>query len=216
MEKHSECSMCVHHTYINNLITSEKKLFNDWKEIHKMTEEEVFLDWKVHTSSYFILKEAVIIPEELKNYWFGDYVILTVAFAKGEIHFLPYIMSVYNFDKSGVTYAYAHYNVDNALRKVKARKEYLEKYNRLTNGKFDKIINKRIIKIELDCIFLRSLNIRKYKEYKELRNEINKNKDLKMYIKDCSLKKRIKFKVKYQNYIFFKLINLIKKKEIRK
>lgn len=98
MEHHPECSMCVHNTVIHNLNETQKDVnFNSWNKEHVLTQKEVFMDWKVHTSAYFVRKEDAYRPLEFRKYWFGDYVRLTLAYTEGNVVSLPYIMSQYNY-----------------------------------------------------------------------------------------------------------------------
>ncbi len=113
MEHHPECSMCVHNTVIHNLNETQKDVnFNSWNKEHVLTQKEVFMDWKVHTSAYFVRKEDAYRPLEFRKYWFGDYVRLTLAYTEGNVVSLPYIMSQYNYGVStGALHAVDYGNV---------------------------------------------------------------------------------------------------------
>lgn len=53
MEAHPDCSMCTHNTLIHDLnAVSEDSTFNFWEREHILSEKEVFMEWKVHTSSF--------------------------------------------------------------------------------------------------------------------------------------------------------------------
>ena len=65
MEAHPECSLVCHNTIINDMGRNNSLVtFNDWKDIHSLTESDVFLGWKVHTSSYFFRNECYWVRDE--------------------------------------------------------------------------------------------------------------------------------------------------------
>ena len=69
MEHHPECSMCVHNTVIHDLNETQKDVnFNSWYKEHVLTQKEVFMDWKVHTSAFFVRKEDAYRPLEFRKY----------------------------------------------------------------------------------------------------------------------------------------------------
>lgn len=130
MEQHSDYSMCVHNTIIHDLMGEQSdelffKVHNN--EIVEMNAQQVFDDWVVHTSSYFIRNNYDIFPAWSRIYFSGDYIMLVVAYAHGKIAMLPEAMSVYNFrNENGVTHKNA--GSRDLLQKVFQRAVYLEKY----------------------------------------------------------------------------------------
>lgn len=159
MEKHPECSLCTHTTQIHNLATNKKRNNNSWREIHTLTDTEVFLQLKVHTSSYFIRKECKDWPGN--RYWFGDYLLLTWAFYRGQVVCLPKVMSIYHYNNpNGVLKSI--YNERAEINRTEMEK-YLNEFNVYTNYKYDGIIQKkyqgidfRYLERECDCIILHS------------------------------------------------------------
>jgi len=139
MEKHPECSLCTHNTRKYNLATNTKTNHNCWHQIHTLTDEEVFLQYKVHTSSYFLRKECRDWPG--KHYWFGDYMMITWAFYRGQVVSLPNVMSVHNFNNPNGVIKSIYSKQPKANRN--AIEEYLNEYNIKTNYKFDEIIKIR-------------------------------------------------------------------------
>ena len=212
METHKECSMCVHNTIIHNLLGKEKdKLFNNWNKIHKLTEEDVFFGWNVHTTSYFSRKEISITPNFAWHYWFGDYVRLTVAYNYGEVVFLPDIMSVYNFNNTqGITRIVNNMDIEKRTKKIEDRKEYLIEYNKFTGYKYKDTVEKKINEIEIEIMLIKYNHVKKYEEYRKIRKNVYSNKYFKEYYKKKSILGKIKFILKYRNYITFKIINKIK------
>lgn len=202
MEKNIDCSMCVHNTINHDLLKKKKDcLFNDWEDIHELTEREVFFDWNVHTSSYFIRKKYTDCPDYFEKYWFGDYRILTFAYYYGKIISLPDVMSIYNYNNiKGVMY-----NVD--IEKIKIRKEYLKQYNDFSKNRYKKIIDERIREIDFIVLLLEFQSGRySKKELNEKRKELLSHQYFKMYIKKLSVFGKIKFFVKIYFSRFYKMI----------
>ena len=214
MEKNQECSICTHNTVIRDLCNKEKDtLFNNWKDIHEMTEEEVFIDWKVHFSSFFIRKEADIKPEFAKKYWFGDFIKLTMAYNFGKVMVLPDIMSVYNNNNiKGITKQIYKSSIEKKIEKIEKRIKYLKDYNEFTNKKYNDIILKSISEIELEIKLEKLEYIEKRKEYYELRKSILKDEYYKEYLNKCVPKKKTKIKLITLNYLMLRLIERNKKR----
>jgi len=96
MEKHPDCALCAHNTKIHHMTKSRTRvLFNYWLRLHKLTDEEVFIGWHIHESSFFFRSRDGILPEETYKYWFGDYVLETWLSQFGYVVSLPIIMSTY-------------------------------------------------------------------------------------------------------------------------
>lgn len=216
MQNNKECSMCVHNTKIHDLSNIEKdKNFNDWSEIRELADYDIFFEWNVHTSSYFMKRECASYPKEFWKYWFGDYVYLTMAYSSGKIIFLPDVMSVYNFNnKQGITYK-NNEDVSTRISKINCRKQYLEEYNEFTKGKYEKIVSERISEIEFEILSEEILYLpSSLNKFKEKRKSIRNNKYYKKYLKQLGGIKKIKFYAKHNLYIankiYRKLKNVIK------
>lgn len=211
MENHSDCSMCVHNTVIHDLncIQPDRK-FNSWKKEHILNSKEVFMDWKVHTSAYFIKKEDAYRPIEFREYWFGDYVRLTLAYVTGNITALPYTMSQYNYGVStGALHAVDYSKIQERREQVLSRNEYLKKLNQQTNGKINKIISKRIAltELEADTLYERDIlkNSNDKNEIIEIVRKISGTEAYKKYVTTLNSIERIKEIVKYKGYVFYPL-----------
>ena len=150
MEIHPECSMCVHNTLRHDLDGKCRDFkINNWKDVHIMQEEDVFIGWNVHFSSYFIRKEFYYKPKYKKKYWFGDYITLLHAYDCGEIVCLPYIMSVYNFNNHvGITYQNTNSGYEKIRERELLRKDFLLEFDEYTCHKYTKVIARRIEEIE--------------------------------------------------------------------
>ena len=145
MESHPECTLCTHNTYWRETGHPEKnRMFNKWSQIHRLTQEEIFLQWPVHASSYFLRKEAAELPVLMKHYWMGDYTVLTWAASQSEIVSLPEAMSVYHAgNPNGVTWKNTRSGPETELQKERQRIEYLQLFDRCTGGRYHRIILKR-------------------------------------------------------------------------
>lgn len=211
MEHHPECSMCVHNTVIHNLNETQKDVnFNSWNKEHVLTQKEVFMDWKVHTSAYFVRKEDAYRPLEFRKYWFGDYVRLTLAYTEGNVVSLPYIMSQYNYGVStGALHAVDYSKLQERRTHVLSRNEYLEKLNKYTKKKFNKIIDNRIrlTKLEADTLYER--DVLKYsddkKEIIKAVKKITKMKSYRRYISGLNGAEKIKEIIRYKGYALYPL-----------
>ncbi len=218
MEKNLNCSMCVHNTYKYNLMNDNKQLFNNWDNVHILTKEDVFMGWNVHFSAYFLRKNTRVYVKEFEKYWCGDFVILCWFFYQGEIVCLPEVMSVYNYNNTqGMTYTYYMRDKKIQIDRENERIEFLKKYDALTQGKYRKIIRKRVQKTDFYNKLYESellLSDKKNKnKIKLLLKEIKGNPYYSSFLKGFSNKKRIYVKFKTSSYaslwIAFKLKRLI-------
>lgn len=208
MEKHPECSLCSHNTLIH--CVNEKKddsRFNDWTSIHKMSEREAFMEWKIHTSSFFMTRDNGYRPESTRKYWFGDYVRVTDLFLKGNIEVLPEIMSQYNYGiKSGALYSADNDKISNIRNNILQRKEYLLELKEDNKAsKYLEIINERIFVTELEAETVLENNVinsgEDYSLIRKAAKSIKQKKEFKMCLKHMPLKQKLKMQIKYQLYI---------------
>lgn len=159
MESRPNASMCVHNTLIHDLLgKSRDYCFNYWKKNKVLTEEDVFFGWNIHLSSYFIRVPFQKRYFEFSDFWFGDYIMLTYCFAKGQILYLPDVMSVYNSNNvSGFTYNNT-VDLDTTKSKEGERIKYLLKFDKFTKGHFHEIVCARISSIKLYLFMLEVIN----------------------------------------------------------
>lgn len=153
MEQNRNCVLCTHNTIRHDLQNKiEDTVFNQWKTVHRLSDNEVFVRYKVHTSSFFFKRDFLEKPDYAKKYWFGDYVRLTTAYAKGEVVCLPWVMSVYNWHNPGsVTSQHQVSGIDVLLKKISMQGEYLSEYNQVTNYQYNAAIRQKQDNIILDC-----------------------------------------------------------------
>ena len=215
MEKNQNCSMCITNTIKHNLSNNKETLFNNWKNIHKLNEEEIFMGWYVHTSSYFLRKEYAIPPVELyKKYWFGDYIKLTLAYYYGDVYCLPNVTSVYNYNNpNGMTVTiYKKNNNSKKIDKLELIKDYLNQYNKYTNFKFENIVNEKIGIMDLTIKKIKYYEVNSYKDFKIWKSSLKESKYYKSFLNRLSLKEKIKFYLRYC-YPIFLIIKKIKLRE---
>lgn len=211
MEAHPECSLCVHNTIWHDLSGARKnRPFNKWKEVHRLSDAEVFFGWYFHTSSYFIRREYFRYPREMKfQYYPGDYVMRTYLHSCGSVVALPQIMSVYNYNNpSGVVYnLYRTGDVERMGKKMLEQVSYLQEFNVFTNKRFEKTINLRIRVREFEAFakprnyIIKTTNNRR--EAVEAAKSIRSHSYFREYYSSCSLWKRLKAYYKYTGYYIY-------------
>lgn len=206
MESHSNCSLCCHNTIYHCLNKDVPDYnFNSWTDVHIMNEYEVFMQWKVHTSSFFMRKEDGYRDENTIKYWFGDYVRLTSLYLKGDIAVLPQVMSQYNYGvATGVLYNSDISKLETKKKNILQRKEYLV-YLLNKYGKCEDMINRRIKITELETATLAEQSIidttnSKKEKQKAIRSIVRK-KEFKEYLSVLRffdvIKEYVKYGIKY-------------------
>lgn len=213
MESHLECSLCVHNTIKKDLLNLEKDtLFNDWNHYHVLDEKDVFLDWKVHTSSYFFRYDSFGYEFYLPYVWCGDYAMLLYAFTRGYIIALPDVMSVYNSNnKSGITYNLR--KIENRISRNQERCNFLESFNKYTQGKYELFVNKRIcrciIAILLSRMILEMQGDSSFFSYWKARNKIINLPLYHMYFEKANVFNKLQGFLVFNSFLLLKLIKKI-------
>lgn len=210
MEMHKECSMCTHNTIIHDLNNKEKdKYFNDKKKDGFLTDEEVFMEWLVHTSSYFVRREHFKIPTYLRGFWFGDYVRLTYSYTVGKIGYIAKTMSVYNNNNNnGITQKYMQTDVSKKIDMALKRAYYLKKLKR-NCGDVSPFIDKRIRFIEYEGFMIEKGA--RIKAATSMNAAISYSREViahpcfKEYIQSMSSKGKLKILIKYKGYLLYPL-----------
>lgn len=213
MESHLECSACFHNNYCYDLLTGKTTTYNNWKEIHYLTPQEVFEEGLVHTTSHFVRREYFKKDKETNKYSFGDYVKKTNYFRFGKLAVLPQIMSVYNFNNSqGLTYIVHQTNdINKRCSEIELIIEYLNYYDKITNFKYNNEIKNKIENIDFRILEIRNIyEIKKCNSRKVYRGKIKEIKEHD-YFKNVIRKRKgiakIKALIKYNSPMWlFKLI----------
>ena len=192
MESNQQCSMCGHNTLIHCINESkEDSRFNTWNSIHVMNPKEIYMEWDIHTSSFFMRKEDGYRYEYSKKYWFGDYVRLTQLSLKGDVVVLPQIMSQYNYGvKTGALYAADNDQMINRKNNIMQREEYLQQLLKYDGA--ETILENDII----------NNNVDDYKKIRKAAKSITKKKEYKKYLSSLNFKDKVKNIVKYKMYEF--------------
>ncbi len=197
MASHPECSMVMHNTVKHDL--REKyvdKNFNNWSDIHVMTDDEIFFSWLTHTSSYFYRRKCAIVPPFGRPYWSGDYVRITWASYYGTVVSLPQIMSVYNYGvASGMTMGNLSSSFSKGIKRLEDRILYLSSLNSYTDLKKNEVITRKIEEDSFSALRLKKMEV--IVKTKRILEAVSAAKDVK---KDSRYKCFINSKGKYESY----------------
>lgn len=206
MESNSEYSLCVHNTIRHDLLGKRKdELFNNWPNLYVLNEEDVFLGWFVHTSSYFFRKEALLYAYSISGYWCGDFLRITLAYDYGKIIYLNNIMSIYNYNNiNGVTYTNTNNDYQIIICKENKRKDYLEEFNKFTQKRHNSIILKKISQIDFLIIQIEIDNANNMQEFNKKKKELKNNVFFKHYLSHLNMMKRLLVLLKYNNFYLYK------------
>lgn len=130
MEAHPECSMVLHNTRIESVSDgSRDELFFHKNEVFRMSEEDIFDKWLVHTSSFFFRNNFERVPKWAKWYYSSDYTMLAVAYAHGPLDVLPDVMSVYRCENPhGATEKNLKSDLMVMIEKTRGRERFLKQY----------------------------------------------------------------------------------------
>ena len=201
MELNPNVSLCAHNTIIHDLSGRiPDKTFNKWCDIHLLSDNEIFMNWDVHISSFFFKRDAF--EAYVKNFtpvWCGDYARLIYARSLGDVVALPDIMSVYDANNvDGSMWKNRDKEVIN--RRENERKKLLIDYDRNTEGRFHKSCVRRENQItysnymtQLDIMLENGSSA---KERNNIYKIILNNKDCRKYLGELSLKRRSFEKIK--------------------
>lgn len=216
MEKHPECSICLHNTVIHDLSgKSPNRNFFSWNKTHHLTEKEVFFGWHVHTTSYFVRTDKYKdLPKVFWNVWCGDYVYLTYLFTKGSVVALPDVMSVYNYANPAGSVAQHNRNFDLIKKSLLTRKKYLDDLLKITDERFHKVIKARMYEIDLSIKMLEydtKKNTYSKKNLNRMRKEITNNPFYTQWKMLQGKKEKLRAYLKYETRYGSSLIKFYKK-----
>lgn len=118
--------------------------FGGWQTVHRLSEEEIYLAWRCHTSSYFARKELAMLPPWTWECWCGDYVFLVVLAERGTVDFLPYCASLYRMQNpTGVTESGGGRGVEEGVPREEKRMAFLRRWNEETGHRHAAVIQRR-------------------------------------------------------------------------
>ncbi|MBQ7573009.1 MAG: glycosyltransferase [Clostridia bacterium] len=199
MEKHMECSMCTHASYRVNLESidmkdnicgySEKTIINLSEHLSNLFDGQ---EWKMpfQTSSFFARKECVdemvlLKPKFVLECNIGDVPLTLFVLTKGNILFLPDLMSAYRVGREGA-WTSRKLTVAEKINQMDNRIDLYENFKEFYPAIEDDIINNYICFYKLQKCTLA-------KQYSDLR----KDKQLKWYLKGhYSLKQYVSFQLR--------------------
>ena len=212
MEKNTNCSLCVHNTIINDLKNNKQTYFNNWNNIHILNDADIFLNWSVHTSSYFTKKEYVIYPKLKNDKCFGDYKRLVFSHYYGNVICLPYTMSVYNFNnENGALKRNKDMHWNEKINSRNNKIKFLNDFNEYSAYKYSNTIQKAIDNEKMFNLFENSVNIKKYKDFMSYKFELKNNYDYKKLLNNMNKWKKKIYILVINNYLFFLIYNKLKR-----
>lgn len=101
MENNPQCVLVMHNAMWEDCTTGTRHRADPFINVTsgEVSAEEAIMQYNAHppTASFFMTKELIYIPEFVNDAPMGDYSLLLYALLKGEVHYIPRIMSVYRF-----------------------------------------------------------------------------------------------------------------------
>lgn len=153
LEKHQDCSMCVHNTVMNNLYTNSKKLVVNSKRDRDYSLSKVVYGGGglFATNSIFVRKDIYMNrPECFLCKGCGDYQIVIYAAISGRVHYINRVMSQYNY---GTEESWSR-RVENDVSKLVVHRfnliEMLNRVDRYYEYKYTKILKREMSNLKLE------------------------------------------------------------------
>lgn len=156
MEKHPECSMCVHAAYKVN--DNTKKIAGKMRPSPNnkvFTIEEVILGGGdlFPTNSILFARKFSKLPQFYYNSPVGDYPLMIYLASCGPVYYIDEYMSVYRIGSSDSwTSRMLNTNAEHKTKHTNAIVNMLKEVDEYTNRKYTENINKRIIKERFDLL----------------------------------------------------------------
>ena len=185
MEKNPKFAGCAHSSYIENLLTNTKTIYNYSESDYSFEFIDILL-WsnkRFQTSSILLKKEYLLIPDKLTINRIGDYPRAVNLMLNGGIYYMKDIMSVYR------AFTPASWSINNETCKEKkimvhnAKLKFLDNLDEYTNGVYNREIEIVRRNFEYDLL----IEQEKYKiivqKYKDILKKLNKKERIKVYIK---------------------------------
>lgn len=140
LEKNPDYAMSAHNSIV--LGHNKTKYYDPPLNQNVFTTEDIISrDWSIMTASIVFLKQAFIIPDWFISMKSGDYTLQLLLSLNGKINYIPEYMSVYRKHLGGLTAAF------NPFYSVDIMYSIFNHFNRDTNGKYKKLIDKKIQRI---------------------------------------------------------------------
>ena len=215
MEKHQQCSLCVHSTYIK-YICKKKKSSRNYIKPSSHNRKFFIVDILKSDGGIFSTNSILYRREYNKTmpkFYFiapvGDYPLIVYLATKGYIYYMNDVMSVY---RKGVENSWS----ERILRKDKLYNNHLRKkiymfdeINKYLNYRFNNILGKKLL-----------LNNFNYNLYRYNYKQLSKDK-YKMIIKNLPIRTKVHIKIGKQfprvmRFIMYLIINLKKNYYIKR
>lgn len=148
MEKHPECILCTHNCVWYNCKDSIQKICNEGLSSGRIEAEDIILQKNViQTASFFYRRELLLKRMNFFDCSVGDYSILLCALTCGYIYYDSSVMSVYRYETEGSWSKKMNSVINNGSFIVNTNLgivDFLYNYNEYTNGKYKKVIIRKI------------------------------------------------------------------------
>ena len=188
MERNLECTLCFHAAHVVNqdkIQIGKSMLLNNEGDLKYLAGEMAVLGF-IPTSSQFFRTELIHkIPDWFKTSVVGDYPLQLIMSSHGYAYYINEIMSSYRVGHSGsASSRYRDMDIKNQKKYIKGFIEILKNFNKYTDNKYYKDVDKAIIQREVQIIILNK-NIQKLKtlRYIDYYNSLGIKEKSKLYIR---------------------------------
>lgn len=182
LESHPECAICFHNVmHIYDGTTSRRSLLNPLDFPSALTAEDVISrKWFLATNSEVFRRDYLFFPEWWDSVLHIDYVLNLLVSFKGNLHYMPDVMSVYRHTSISVNVQHNDGEWGYMLFHSTTMKTILEKILEISENKYQDLIKqkiefyeKEIEKYEREQYFEKN-TIAKYFRYKTYKRIIKK------------------------------------------
>ncbi len=138
--------------FLNEITKEEKRYIKDIKEGEVKVKDVILKGGGIYPTASLMFKNGVVdldifnILPELN----GDDLLINILSTKGKVYFLDHVTCVYRRWEGGI-YSSIHKNIEKLIQAKKRNIIGMNKYNTLTNYKYNKYIQR---KISLNSVFL--------------------------------------------------------------
>lgn len=146
LESHPECAICFHNVmHIYDGTTSGRSLLNPLDFPSDLTAEDVISrKWFLATNSEVFRRDYLFFPEWWDSVLHIDYVLNLLVSFKGNLHYMPDVMSVYRHTSISVNAQHSDGEWGYMLFHSKTMKEILLHILKIAEDKYHTILKERI------------------------------------------------------------------------
>lgn len=187
MEKHPECSLCVHAAYrVSPNSKKERTHIRPSKGNKLFTTEEV-----IEGGGGLFATNTILYPAEFSQYRpdfctnspAGDYPLAIYLSLQGTVYYIDEYMSAYRVNVEGSWTNRTFATVESRTKHCKRLADMLDEVNIYTNNKYDDAINKTKKYNQFICMLDHSMFKEAKKEFKEFYLKLSVYKKIKILIK---------------------------------